>query len=103
MNRTMKQLMLTAIILVAASVVSFGQQSENSLPTYVSKDVHRVQLASAALIPAVLVTGETFHASKAIARLNQPTGAKQTAIVTTGIPAHAIQKGVARMQYQKNN
>lgn len=100
----MKQTLLISMIVVAASIVSFGQDNKNTFPSpVISKEIHRVGLSKTAYVPVVLVTGQEVQASKAIARLNSKSIGKTRLVVTDGMPAHVISKGVARMQVERKN
>lgn len=99
----MKKLVLGLCLVTGASVVSFGQQANDRQYPAISKDVQRLQIKDDWYKPAQLTTGDVAAvSSKGVHRIGKGK-TQATSVRTGGMPSWVISKGVARMQYEKNN
>lgn len=94
------------ILFLAFSVISaaaLAQQAE-SYPTWtISKDVQKIQFRNALYTPAAVKTATTLPYAKGIViQNNRQTDKKSVDVRMDGMPSSVIQKGVARMQYERS-
>ena len=97
--------MKKSILLIAFSIVSLGAvaQSESYPFWTISKDVQKIQFRNSLYTPAEIKTGTTLPYVKGVAVLQNREAAKSSvAVRMDGIPSSVIQKGVARMQYERS-
>jgi hypothetical protein len=103
----MKKLILGLCLVTGVGMVSYGQQKQKNDYPYraISKDVQRIQIKSDWYEPASITTGDAAAVSgKGISRIHAKPSARSAAQVQmNGTPSWIISKGVARMQYEKNN
>ena len=99
----MKKLVLGFCVVTGASMVSFGQANDRQHPT-ISKDVQRLQIKDEWYKAALITTGDVAAvSSKDVHRISKKDKARTPSVRTGGTPSWVISKGVARMQYEKNN
>jgi hypothetical protein len=103
--KLMKKLVLGLCLATGISIASFGQQKNSHPYRAISKDVQRLQIKSEWYEPARITTGDvTAISSKGVHQINARRSARHTGSVQmNGTPSWVISKGVARMQYEKNN
>lgn len=104
----MKKLtMLLGLTLCAAVVMA--QDNEGKKSSYphwaISKDVQRFQFRNIEVAPLTITTGNAaWVQSKGVSQTyTKRSDATTGKVVMTGMPSSVISKGVARMQYEKNN
>jgi hypothetical protein len=103
----MKKLIMVLAFAVSASITAWGQtpasEKKTTYPYWtISKDVQRMQFRGYQLQMPVISTTNMVFSSKGIHSFSakpQSTGTVQM----TGMPSYVISKGVARMQYERNN
>lgn len=105
----MKTLLVVLMLTGFGPIIAKAQQAEakkNSSPHWtITKDVQRIQLRNPVFVPANVTTGNTgLTVSKGVQQAQvkrsfEPTGK----VAMTGTPSWVISKGVARMQYERNN
>lgn len=100
----MKHIISTLLLVVLFSAAAFAQSSESFPYHTISKGVQKLQFKDAVYTPATITTGDvTAVTSKGVAKFNvKDASTSKVRVAKTGIPSSAIQKGVARMQYEKS-
>lgn len=102
--KLMKKLVLGLCVMTGVSIVSFGQQANDRPYPALSKDVQRLQIKDEWYKPAQITTGDVAAvSSKGVHRISKKDEPRTTYVRTGRMPSWVISKGVARMQYEKNN
>jgi hypothetical protein len=102
----MKKVMIGFCLGVFASISAFGQTpASEKTTTYpywtISKDVQRMQFRGYQMEMPIVKTGNAIFSSKGVHRFATKQEASGT-VRMTGMPSYVISKGVARMQYERN-
>jgi hypothetical protein len=102
----MKKVMMGLCLGVFASISVFGQtpasEKKTTYPYWtISKDVQRMQFRDYQMEMPRITTGNVVFSSKGIHRFTTKQEASGT-VQMTGMPSYIISKGVARMQYERN-
>lgn len=103
--KLMKKLVLGLCLATGVSIAAFGQQKDGHTHHVVSKDVQRMQIKNEWFEPARITTGDVAAvSSKGVNQLAAKRSHRRSGTIKTGgTPSWVISKGVARMQYEKNN
>jgi hypothetical protein len=85
------------------SVASMAQQAESYPIWTISKDVQKIQFRNSQYTPSEVKTATQVPYAKGIAVLqNRQTSKISRSIRMDGMPSNVIQKGVARMQFERS-
>jgi hypothetical protein len=99
----MKKNIFTVAVL---TLLGTGLYAQETFPIHtISKDVQKIQFRGAAYKPSTMTTGNLENvASKGVAKIQRRQQPENPVIIIKGgTPSHVISKGVARMQYEREN
>lgn len=105
----MKRILAGICLVAGFSFAAVAQENAAKSETYpyhtISKDVQRLQFRNVEFTPARITTGDLLTvSSKGVSRISASrSAATPSNVQLKGMPSHVISKGVARMQYEKNN
>jgi hypothetical protein len=102
----MKKVMMGLCLGVFASISVLAQtpasEKKTTYPFWtISKEVQRMQFRGYQMEMPLITTGTAVFSSKGVHNFNRKQGASGT-VQMTGMPSYVISKGVARMQYERN-
>lgn len=101
----MKKYLIVTCLFMLVALSASAQRSRSNYPHWaIGNELQRFQFRNVTFVPAVIVTNNGPQSSKGITEIqSRPAKRVQpTKVKLAGTPSWVISKGVARMQYEKN-